>query len=132
MPKTKSVEAARKTPEECILKMGKNSNVIQWREEMYNLATEEFYTNIAFSFPFPHEREYNPFYVEPIVEDPILDGDEDDGEDEEDEDIEEDIGEPVPVVVPAPALPDVTRIALVKKLREGAYEARRKRVEVSP
>ena len=54
--------------------MGKNNNVIQWREEMYNLATEEFgaigtyfYTNIAFSFPFPHEREYNPFYVEPIV-----------------------------------------------------------------
>ena len=36
--------------------MGKNNNVIQWREEMYNLATEEFgevgayfYTNIAFS-----------------------------------------------------------------------------------
>ena len=42
MPKTKSAEAGTKAPEECILKMGKNNNVIQWREEMYNLATAEF------------------------------------------------------------------------------------------
>jgi hypothetical protein len=42
MPKTKSVETGGKVPDTCILKMGRNNNVIQWREEMYNLATEEF------------------------------------------------------------------------------------------
>ena len=139
MPKTKPVEAGAKTPEECILKMGKNNNVIQWREAMYNLATEEFgevgtyfYTNVAFRFPFPHEREYNPFYVEPVAE--VLVGpvpppnDELGEEDEDNEDVEEDIGE---VHVPVPDIPAATLVKLVNKLREGAYEARRKREEAA-
>jgi hypothetical protein len=44
--------------------MGKSNNVIQWREKMNNLATEEFgevgtysFTNIAYKYPFPHQRE---------------------------------------------------------------------------
>ena len=54
MPQTKTVEAA-KEPEICILKMGKNNNVILWKESMYNMATElfgevgtYFYTNVAY------------------------------------------------------------------------------------
>ena len=137
MPKTKPAEAGKKSPEECLLKMGKNNNVIQWREEMYNLATEEFgevgtyfYTNVAFRFPFPHERDYNPFYVEPAAAEEAPAAALDDDEDEEDEeDEEEDIGEPVPG--PEPGLPLATQLALVKKLREGAYEARRKREEAA-
>jgi hypothetical protein len=41
MPKPKSVETGTKVPDTCILKMGKGNKVIQWREEMYNIATEE-------------------------------------------------------------------------------------------
>jgi tRNA G37 N-methylase TrmD len=41
MPITKSVEAV-KAPEICILRMGKHNNVVQWRETMYNEATELF------------------------------------------------------------------------------------------
>ena len=77
MPKTKTVEAA-KEPEICILKMGKNNNVILWKESMYNMATElfgevgaYFYTNVAYRYPFPHEREYNPFFFEPALEGPV-------------------------------------------------------------
>ena len=94
MPKTKPAEIGAKTPEQCILKMGKNNNVIQWREAMYNLATEEFgevgtyfYTNVPFRFPFSHEREYNPFYVEPVAEvlvGPVPPPNDELGEEEED------------------------------------------------
>jgi uncharacterized protein YlzI (FlbEa/FlbD family) len=77
MPNTKTVETVGKLPDTCILKMGKHNNVIQSREEIYNLATEEFgkvgvgtyfYTNVAYRYPFPHERDYNSFYVEPVRE----------------------------------------------------------------
>lgn len=136
MPKTKSVETGGKVPDTCILKMGKNNNVIQWREEMYSLATEEFgevgtyfYTNVAYTYPFPQEREYNPFFVEPVPEAIVPNAEDDEDEDDEEDDVEEDIGElvnPVPPPVPPPVLPEATMIALVNKLREGAYEARRK------
>jgi hypothetical protein len=38
MPKAKAAEAGGKGPDTCMLKMGKSNNVIQWREEMYNLC----------------------------------------------------------------------------------------------
>ena len=146
MPKSKPVETV-KEPEICILRMGKHNNVVQWKESMYNLATElfgevgtYFQTNVAYRYPYPHEREYNPYYVEPVIVAPVAPAaavDEDDDEEEDDDDEEEDIGEVVdpPVVLPplAPpdALPVATQLALVNKLREGAYEARRKREEAA-
>jgi hypothetical protein len=94
MPKSKTVETVGKSPNTCILKMGKSNNVIPWREEMCKLATEEFgevgtyfYTNVAFKYLFPHEREYNPFYAEPQQE-ALTEED-----DEDDDDVDEDIGE---------------------------------------
>ena len=55
MLKSKTVETVGKSPNTCILKMGKSNNVFQRREEMYKLATEKFgvvgtyfYTNVAF------------------------------------------------------------------------------------
>jgi hypothetical protein len=58
MPKTKSVETV-KIPEICILRMGKHNNVIQWREAMYNEATElygevgsYFHTNVSYRYPY--------------------------------------------------------------------------------
>jgi hypothetical protein len=55
---------------------------------MYNIATEEFgevgtyfYTNIAYQYPYFHEREYNPFYVEPAIE---AGADDEDAEEDDD------------------------------------------------
>jgi hypothetical protein len=109
--------------------MGKSNNVIQRREEMYKLTTEEFgvvgtyfYTNVAFKYPFPHEREYNPFYAEPQQEALI-----------EEDDVDEDISELEAQAedVPVPFLPEATQIALINKLRERAYEGRRKKQEAA-
>jgi hypothetical protein len=61
--------------------------------------------------------------------------DEDDDEEEDNDNEEEDIGEVVvlqmvlPPLAPPDALPAATQLALVNKLREGAYEARRPSVE---
>jgi hypothetical protein len=138
MPKCKAVETAGKGAD-IMLRMGKANNVIQWKEDMYNLATEKFgevgtyfYTNVAHLFP--HDREYNPFYFEPIDEafDEAI-ADEDDEEDEEEDiEVEEDIGEVVQQeAVPLPDIPEAARVALINKLREGAFEARRKRQEAA-
>jgi hypothetical protein len=136
MPKSKPVETF-KEPEICILRMGKHNNFVQWKESMYNLATELFgevgtylHTNSAYRYVY---------YVEPVIVAPVEPAaavDEDDDE-EDDDDEEEDVGEVVvpPVVLPplAPpdALPAATQLAPVNKLREGAYEARRKREEAA-
>jgi hypothetical protein len=70
MPKSKSVETV-KEPEICILRMGKHNNVVQWKESMYNLATElfgevgtYFHTNVAYRYPYP-------YYVEPVLVAPV-------------------------------------------------------------
>jgi hypothetical protein len=42
MPKPKPVETAVKGAVTIMLRMGKSNNVIQWKEDMYSLATEEF------------------------------------------------------------------------------------------
>jgi hypothetical protein len=61
MPKPKAVETAVKGADTIMLRMGKANNVIQWKEDMYSLATEEFgevgtyfYTNVAYQYPFSH------------------------------------------------------------------------------
>ena len=42
MPKAKAPAAAEKVPDVCILKMGRQFNVIQWRDEMYGLLTAKY------------------------------------------------------------------------------------------
>ena len=106
---------------------------------MYSLATEEFgevgtnfYTNVAFQYPFPHEREYNPFYVEPTFETTAVVDEDEGNNEEEDAEVEEDLGEVVQQeAVPLPDMTEAARVALIKKLREGAFEARRKRQEAA-
>jgi hypothetical protein len=68
MPKPKAVETAVKGADTIMLRMGKAKNVIQWKEDMYKFGEvgTYFYTNVAYQYPFPHEREYNPYYIEPI------------------------------------------------------------------
>jgi hypothetical protein len=67
----------------------------------------------------PHERVFNPFYVDPLIAAPVTDGYEDN--DEEDDDVDEDIGEEVgqPPLAPPVALPAAFQLALVNKLRGG-------------
>ena len=97
---------ARETPkeaEECILKIGKNNNVVQWRGEMQTATTKLygmtgifFTTNVRYVPPYPCEDEYIPVY--PPVEE----------------------GQP-----PNPAV----TAALIAKLREGAFEGHRKDIQ---
>ena len=54
----RAVEAAKSTTEECILLMGKNNNIIKWRENMQTLVTELygivgmfFTTNVRYELP---------------------------------------------------------------------------------
>ena len=139
MPKSKAVETAVKGAETIMLRMGKANNVIQWKEDMYSLATEEFgevgtyfYTNVAYQYPFPHEREYNPFYVELTDETTAVVDEDAANNEEEDAEVEEDLGEVVQQeAVPLPDITEAARVALIRKLREGAFEARRKRQEAA-
>jgi hypothetical protein len=154
MPKAKAAEAVKKVTNECILRMGKSNNVIEWREKMYTLATTEFgevgtyfYTNVPFKYPYPHERDYNPYYVEivaqPGVEPPaaaVAAGQPQaaavaavDDIDEEEVEIAEEVEEEEvgPVLAPPPVLEDEVRNALISKLRGDVFVARRKREEAS-
>ena len=96
MPPKKSVESD-KSPDVCILRMGKANNVIQWREEMYNVTTglygstvTIFNTNVSYFHPLPQERDYNPLHVPPVA-DPDAADEQEDAEEGEDEDSD---GEP--------------------------------------
>ena len=129
MPKAKTSAAAEKTPDVCILKMGRQNNIIQWRDEMYGILTTKYgatgsflMTNVAYVNPMPHERDYNPYYVEPTEQ-----GNSDDGYYTDDE--EEGAAEADAPGTPAPAAqapePLITP-ALLAKLMEGAFDSRRK------
>lgn len=125
MPPKKAVEA-EKSAECCTLKIGRFNNVVQWKEDMQNMAcglygmTGLFFsTNMSYFHPFPREEDYNPAYVHPPPDD------EDDEEEEDDDDAEE----AGPAAPAAPAVPVVPQ-ALIDKLREGAFEGRRRAMEL--
>ena len=87
-----------KYADECILKMGKSNNVIQWRDEMhtavtrlYGMTGSFFITNERYVEPLPRAEDYTPIIPE--------------GEDDEDNELDEE---------------------LLRKLRDGAYQSRRK------
>ena len=112
MPKAKTPAAAEKVQDGCILRMGRQNNIIQWRDEMYTLLTTKYgstgsflMTDVAYVNPLPHERDYNPFYVEPV------EGPDEDDEDLDEDDDEEDEAVAAPVVA-APE-PQITPALLV-------------------
>ena len=99
MPPKRATETPKDTAE-CILRIGKNNNVVQWKDIMqteitalYGLTGMFFTTNERYIPPIPMEVDYIPAFPEPA-----------EGE------------------AAHPALP----AALIAKLREGAYEGRRK------
>ena len=88
---------------ECILRIGKNNNVVQWREHMqtettalYGLTGIFFTTNQRYTPPFPTEADYMPVFPP-----------QEEGE------------------APHAALP----AGLINKLREGAFEGHRKETQ---
>ena len=138
MPSKKSNEPA-KDAAECMLIIGKNNNVVQWKEEMqttvtalYGLTGMFFTTNERYVQPFPREEDYIPEFSE--------------SDDEEEEEVGEQLdaeGEPLPAVdvaalavareAAANARRETKRRArekLIQKLREGAYEGRRNVMEI--
>jgi hypothetical protein len=135
MPQKKASDLA-KDATECILRLGKNSNVVQWKEEIQNELTELygltamfFTTNERYAQPFPREEDY-------ILDFP-------DSDDEKEPPVLFDAGgEPLnPVDIAAQAVArevaanvrhEVRRRArdkLTLKLREGSFESRRKAME---
>ena len=102
MPAKKAGETPKEA-EECILKIGKYNNVVEWKGEMqtattklYGMTVIFFTTNVRYVPPYPREEEFMPVY--PPVEEGQL---------------------PNPVVT----------AALIAKLREGAFEGRRKDIQ---
>ena len=139
MPQKKSNEPTQDAME-CILRIGKNNNVVQWKEEMqtsvtalYGLTGMFFTTNERYVQPFPQEEDYIPDFPE-SEDEAVPEPDEVDAE-----------GEPLGAVeLAAQAIAHEAAIAasnarreakrrakekLIVKLREGAYEGRRKAME---
>jgi hypothetical protein len=130
MKNVKTAEAKEKAAEGCILQIGKNNNVVLWKEEMqliacglYGMTGLFFSTNERYFQPFPLEEDYNPYYVQPqTVNDAAEENDEEENEDETDA-----------PAGPAPAEPAVVTAVsakLLAKLREGAFEGRRRSMEL--
>jgi hypothetical protein len=102
MPPKRAGETPKDTTE-CILRIGKCNNVVQWRERMqteitalYGLTGIFFSTNQRYTPPIPTEADYIPVFPEPAK------------------------GEAAHSALPA---------ALITKLREGAFEGRLKEVQ---
>jgi hypothetical protein len=138
MPKKKASELEQDATE-CVLKIGKNNNVVQWREAMqtkliahFGLVGMFFTTNERYVQPFPRREDYVPEFPE------------------SDDEVEEAVvlvdaeGEQLPTVkiaaqavareAAAQARRDAKRRArekLILKIREGAYEETQKANELT-
>ena len=107
-----------------MLKLGRQNNVVQWREEMQDEACGLYGMTGMFSstdeshfIPYPREEDYNPDQPPPVA-------------DEEDTDDDASAEEVLVGPAPAPAvLPVQYPPAFIEKLRANAFEGRRKLVE---
>jgi hypothetical protein len=126
MPPKRSADAPKDTPE-CILRIGKNCNIIAWMEEMetaltglYGLTGAFFTTNERYVPLFPVEGEYAP----------PSDSDDDDKSDVIDEEVEAQKSEEdrERAAEERRVSARKARDKLTGKLRELAFEARRKDV----
>lgn len=127
----KKQEEPKSGAEQCMLKIGRQNNVVQWKEDMqneacglYGMTGMFFSTNRHYVQPYPREEDYNPTFQTVDIDDPTAGI-----ENEEDEDGSVDpddvmIGPQLP-----PLVPIVYSEALIDKLRAGAFEGRRKAVE---
>jgi hypothetical protein len=146
MPPKKHVESRSKPAEnDLLLQYGPRNNIISWRDrmeeecvEMYGMTGTFFTTNKAYHIPYPIERDFHPF--PDMLSDIESDSDDgtneravapavptatstDGGEEEATTTVMEQTEEVAPEVSKASK-------ALIAKMRENAYEARRKKVEL--
>jgi hypothetical protein len=144
MPPKKQVEQRGKGApvDELLLQYGPRNNIISWRDrmeeecvEMYGMTGTFFTTNKAFQIPYPLEKDFHPF--PDMLQD--SESESDDGvyhdavapaTSAEDEGVNF-VGpaeEPLPTLT-APEIDKATK-SLIAKMRENAYEARRKKIEL--
>ena len=140
MPQKKNAELP-KEKQECILRYGKQNNVVQWAEEMqteieaeYGSIGEFLTTNKSYIYPRVSERELASALPDSDEEDSEYE----DAEDEDDEDltaaekaarVEERAAGRARAEAERNARRDATQRRndkILSKLREGAYEGRRK------
>jgi hypothetical protein len=139
MPPKKPVEPRGKAAEsDLLLQYGPRNNIISWRDrieeecvELYGMTGTFFSTNRPYHIPYPVERDFHPFpemlsdsesdsdndgdnAVVPATS-PVGDGDDDTGP---------------PVAGPPVHEVDKATKALIAKMRENAFEARRKKIEL--
>ena len=84
MPPKKFNDPKSDRPGGCILEIGKNYNIVLWKEKLENEVTGLylkvgmfFTTDERYIIPFPTEENYNPAYLAPV---PVFIEDEDDPE----------------------------------------------------
>ena len=141
MPPKRAVEATKDTTE-CILRYGKSNNVVQWSDEMqtattalYGLTGMFFTTNRSYVPPRVNEEDI-------ALSLPDSDEEDDDDDDEESEEVaqtatQSSVRPAVRVTRPkAKTQKELRQEAklkdnekLIAKLREGAYESRRKTIQ---
>lgn len=140
MPPKKNVEVKSRAPEsDRLLQYGPKNNIISWRDrmeeecvEMYGMTGTFFTTDEAYHIPYPVERNFHPF-PEMLPESGSESDDEvaehvvapTTGAAEDDDGV---IG-PAPPPPPVPELDKATK-SLIAKMRENAFEARRRKVEL--
>jgi Reverse transcriptase (RNA-dependent DNA polymerase) len=144
MPPKKQVEQRSKgaAVNDLLLQYGPRNNIISWRDrmeeecvEMYGMTGTFFSTDKAYVIPYPVEKDFHPFPE--MLADSESDSDDDDFQDAiapatSAEDYSSTSGEAPaapPTPVPAPEIDKASK-ALIAKMRENAYEARRKKVEL--
>ena len=96
-PKKSNAKGEQSSTEPCMLQFGKNNNVVQWQEEMHTHVSSLY--GLTANFIITNTR-----YVPPIPQEEDYVPQPEEGEDD------------------LPVLP----AGLIAKLREGAYEGRRK------
>ena len=109
-----------------MLKMGRQNNVMQWKEEMqdeacslYGMTGMFFSTDESHFIPYPREEDYIPRPPPPVR---------DEEETDDDESVEEVVVGPAPAPAPVAAPVPFTAVFL-ERLRVNVFEGRRKLVD---
>jgi hypothetical protein len=143
MPRKKPVEHRSSAAEnDLLLQYGPRNNIISWRDrmeeesvEIYGMTGTFFSTDKAYQIPYPLEKDFHPF-PEMLAnntdsdEDEYFDGTDSPAAAEEGEAAQESGPAVETPAAVAPADIDKATKTLIAKMRENAYEARRKKVEL--
>ena len=120
----KKQEEPKSAAEQCMLRIGRYNNVVQWREDMqneacglYGMTGTFFTTNKSYVHPYPREEDYNPTFQTVEIDTATA------GTENEDEDDDESVNLENVMIGPQrpPAPPVVYSEALIDRLRANAF-----------